>query len=126
VLFRSREDVVVTVFTDSLDLYRSRLEERSREMGAYRDLDAARDHAAVIEHQGIGWFKELGYRDRKAVHNLKYFTWVEQQGKTVEELNDLWRPEFWREIFTEEAAPLERLISEFNREAGFSEAGRRP
>jgi cysteine synthase len=121
-----REDVVVTVFTDSLDLYRSRLEERSREMGAYRDLDAARDHAAVIEHQGIGWFKELGYRDRKAVHNLKYFTWVEQQGKTVEELNDLWRPEFWREIFTEEAAPLERLISEFNREAGFSEAGRRP
>ena len=29
---------------------------------------------------------ELSYRDRKALHNLKYFTWVEQQGKTLEEL----------------------------------------
>ena len=34
--------------------------------------------------------QELTYQDRKRVHNLKYYTWVEQQGKTVEELNALW------------------------------------
>lgn len=34
--------------------------------------------------------QELTYADRKRVHNLKYYTWVEQQGKTVEELNALW------------------------------------
>ena len=33
---------------------------------------------------------ELSYWDRKRLHNLKYFTWVEQQGKTVEELNAQW------------------------------------
>jgi hypothetical protein len=32
---------------------------------------------------------ELGYRDRKRIHNLKYYTWVEQQGRTMAELNDL-------------------------------------
>jgi hypothetical protein len=26
---------------------------------------------------------------------LKYYTWVEQQGKTVEELNAQRNPEFW-------------------------------
>ncbi|MBM3312281.1 MAG: pyridoxal-phosphate dependent enzyme, partial [Candidatus Aminicenantes bacterium] len=113
-----REDVILTVFTDSLDLYRSRLGDMRRERGEYRDMDAARDQAAVIAHQGLDGFKELGYQDRKALHNLKYFTWVEQQGKTVEELNALWRPDYWREIFTEEIGPLEGLIADFNREAG--------
>jgi cysteine synthase len=113
-----REDVILTIFTDSLDLYRSRLEEMRRSRGTYSDVDAARDHAAVIAHQGIDWFKELGYYDRKAVHNLKYFTWVEQQGKTCEELAAQWQPEYWEDIFTGEIGIIERLIFEFNREAG--------
>jgi len=29
------------------------------------------------------------------VHNLKYYTWVEQQGKTVEELNAQLDPAWW-------------------------------
>jgi hypothetical protein len=112
-----REDVICTIFTDSLDLYRSRLEEMRRDRGPYREIDAARDHAAVIAHQGIDWFKELGYYDRKAVHNLKYFTWVEQQGKTSEELNAQWQPEYWQEMFEEEIGEFERLIAEFNEKA---------
>jgi stalled ribosome alternative rescue factor ArfA len=112
------EDVICTIFTDSLDLYRSRLEEMRRSKGIYREMDAARDHAAVIAGQGIDWFKELGYYDRKAVHNLKYFTWVEQQGKTAEELTAQWQPEYWQEMFTEEIFAFERLIAMFNREVG--------
>jgi cysteine synthase len=113
-----REDVICTIFTDSLDLYHSRLEEMRRDRGPYREIDAARDHAAVIGHQGIDWFKELGYYDRKAVHNLKYFTWVEQQGKTSEELNAQWQPEYWQEMFEGEIGNFELLIIEFNREIG--------
>jgi cysteine synthase A len=113
-----REDVILTVFTDSLDLYRSRLEEMRRSRGPYREIDAARDHAAVVASQGIDWFKELGYYDRKAVHNLKYFTWVEQQGKAVEELMAQWQPQYWQEIFTGEIDAFERLIADFNREVG--------
>jgi hypothetical protein len=32
---------------------------------------------------------------RNRWHNLKYYTWVEQQGKTVEELDAQRNPEFW-------------------------------
>ncbi len=60
----------------------------------------------------------MGYYDRKAVHNLKYFTWVEQQGKSSEELNAQWQPEFWEEMFNGEIVAFERLIAEFNREVG--------
>ncbi len=113
------DDVICTIFTDSVELYRSRLEEMRRDRGPYREIDAARDHAAVIGHQGIDWFKELGYYDRKAIHNLKYFTWIEQQGKTSEELNAQWQPEYWQEMFEGEIENFERLIAEFNRQVGF-------
>ncbi len=114
-----RADAILTIFTDSVDLYRSRLEEMNRSRGAYREVDAARDYAAVIEGQKTDWFKEWGYRDRKAAHNLKYFTWVEQQGKSVEELNDQWDPAYWEEAFAGGLEAFERLIAEFNREIGF-------
>ena len=78
------------------------------------ELDAARDCAGPLHHQGIDYFRELGYYDRKAIHNLKYYTWVEQQGKTVEELNAQWDPEYWRSLFEDEVAGFDRLIEEFN------------
>jgi hypothetical protein len=63
-------------------------------------------------------FKELTYTDRKAIHNLKYYTWVEQQGKTYEEIQAQWDPEYWRELFEDEAVIFDRLIEEFNQEVG--------
>jgi cysteine synthase A len=111
-------DVIFTVFTDSTDLYQSRLEELRAERGPYRAVDAAKDHAGPIAHQGIDYFKELDYQQRKAIHNLKYYTWVEQQGKTARELTEQWSPEYWRVRFEDEVAGFDRLIEDFNREIG--------
>jgi cysteine synthase A len=62
----------------------------------------------------IDHFKELTYQDKKAIHNLKYFTWIEQQGKTVEELNAQWYDEnYWPERFNI-VPEWDRLIDEFN------------
>ena len=61
--------------------------------------------------------KELRYVDRKAIHNLKYFTWVEQQGKTVEELDALWSPSFWDELVTQ-LPEWDEQIRAFNRDTG--------
>src|SRR5689334_7024885 len=72
-------DVVMTVFTDSVEMYRSRLDELSSERGAYSAIQAAMDFSGPVAHQGIDFYKELSYYDKKAIHNLKYFTWVEQQ-----------------------------------------------
>jgi cysteine synthase len=107
-------DVVLTVFTDSTELYRSRLAELTAEHGPYRTADAISDQAGPLAHQGIEHLKELGFHDRKALHNLKYFTWVEQQGKTSRELNKLWDLDTWRQLFEEEVLHFDRLIEEFN------------
>ena len=108
------DEVVFTVFTDSAGLYASRLTELAQERGGYTRSDAVRDCAGPLHHQGIDYFKELTYYDRKALHNLKYYTWVEQQGKTAEELNAQWDPEYWRALFEDEVAVFDRLIESFN------------
>jgi cysteine synthase A len=113
----NRHDILVTIFTDSADMYRSRLEELQQQHGRYRESDAATDFARYLQAAGTDWVKELSYRDRKTLHNLKYFTWVEQQGKTVEELNALWQPEFWDEVFAQ--IPVwDTLIQQFNQQTG--------
>ncbi|MBI4548956.1 MAG: pyridoxal-phosphate dependent enzyme [Ignavibacteriae bacterium] len=113
----NENDVIFTIFTDSSDLYQSRLKELKKERGMYSLMHAAKDHAASILHQGIDYFKELTYYERKAIHNLKYFTWVEQQGKTAEELNAQWDPEYWKILFEEEVKYFDDLIVEFNNHA---------
>ena len=90
---------------------------RERNSGEYTERDAVRDHARFLEGIAVDQMRELGYRDRKALHNLKYFTWVEQQGRTADELQELWRPEFWTQAF-DQATEWDRQIDELNQRAG--------
>ena len=113
-------DVVFTVFTDSAEMYLSRLAELTAERGAFTAVDAARTQTGSLERQAVDNFKELTYPDRKAIHNLKYYTWVEQQGKTYEEIQAQWDPEYWRELFEDEVVVFDRLIEEFNAEVGLA------
>ncbi len=106
-------DVVIVPLTDSMELYQSRLHELRDRRGHYDRDQAAADHARWLLGCTPDWTRELGYRDRQALHNLKYFTWVEQQGRTVEELRRLWDPDFWRETYAV-AAAWDRQIAEFN------------
>ncbi len=108
--------MIFTVFTDSTELYGSRVEELKHERGAYRAQDAVADFAGPLAHQSVDYFKELTYPERKAIHNLKYYTWVEQQGKTSAELTEQWNPEYWRALFEDEVAYFDQLIEEFNRQ----------
>ena len=114
----NENDVIFTIFTDSADLYQSRLKEMNDALGSYNENQAAIDWNSVIKHQGIDYFKELNYYDKKSIHNLKYFTWVEQQGKDVDELNAQWYDEnYWDERFSI-APEWDRLIEEFNKKVG--------
>jgi cysteine synthase len=112
-------DVVATVLTDSVDMYRSRLEELREERGAYRTLDAAADFAAGLLGESTDNLIELSYTGRKRVHNLKYYTWVEQQGRTVEELDDQWYHQEKNFLGVQKQADeIDALIDEFNEQAG--------
>jgi cysteine synthase A len=59
--------------------------------------------------------RELGYYDRKQIHNLKYFTWIEQQGKELAELDAQWYdfPDYLARIHGQ-LDEIDRLIDQFN------------
>ena len=63
--------------------------------------------------------KELTYYDKKAIHNLKYFTWVEQQGRDVAELRAQWHDHatYWDGTFAL-ADRIDGLITDFNQRVG--------
>ena len=111
-------DVVLTVFTDSMELYQSRLKEMHEKRGKYAEADAAADFSRYIQGLSTDDLLELRYTDRRRVHNLKYFTWVEQQGKTFEEINTLWyEDDFWTNI-QGQVGEIDQLIETFNEKVG--------
>ncbi|GAB4503146.1 MAG: pyridoxal-phosphate dependent enzyme [Anaerolineales bacterium] len=112
------DDIMVTVLTDSMELYQSRLEEMHAEYGEYTERDAAADYARWILQQSTDNLLELRYADRRRVHNLKYYTWVEQQGKTYEEIMRMWNErDYWKGV-QQQAEEIDALIEEFNAEVG--------
>jgi cysteine synthase A len=114
-------DVLFTVATDSLEMYGSRLAEEREIHGPYDETRAAVHHERHLLGAGFDHVLELGYWDRKRIHNLKYFTWVEQQGKTVEELDAQWYDdEYWTNHF-HAWEEWDRRIVEFNRRTGLLE-----
>jgi cysteine synthase A len=114
----NENDMVFTIATDSMELYQSRLKELHDEHGVYSELDAARDFEACLTAQTFDWLLELSYWDRKRMHNLKYFTWIEQQGKTVEELDAQWYDdEYWKVQFGS-YREWDSRIKEFNERTG--------
>ncbi|PKN89909.1 MAG: pyridoxal-5-phosphate-dependent protein subunit beta [Chloroflexi bacterium HGW-Chloroflexi-7] len=116
----TESDIVFTVFTDSMELYGSRIKEMHNEMGLFTESDAAAVFAQYLQGVTSDNLLELTYESRKRVHNLKYFTWVEQQGKTYQEIQDQWyAPDYWTEV-QEQVGKVDELIAEFNDRVGIS------
>ena len=115
----SEDDVVVTVLTDSAVMYKSRVEELNAQHGAYSAFEAEKDHALHMLGLKTDSMLELTYTERKRVHNLKYYTWVEQQGMNVEDLNAQWYDTkgTWDAVHAQ-AKDLDALIDAFNDEVG--------
>jgi cysteine synthase len=112
-------DIILTVFTDSMELYTSRLEDLRQTHGKYSEHDAMRDYHCSLLGMKVDHMLELKHYDKKRIHNLKYYTWVEQQGKDVDELNAQWTdfPDYWKRIQSH-ADKIDRLIEEFNQNTG--------
>ena len=110
-------DILFLPLTDSMDLYKSRLEEQEVAHGPYSGELAAQHFGRYMQGAGPDHMRELTYRGRKALHNLKYFTWVEQQQRSVEELDRLWDPDFWTETFAQVDA-WDQQIEAFNARVG--------
>ncbi len=116
------DDIIFTVATDSVDMYQSRIKELNDERGAYTEIQAAKDLEKCLYGVTIDYLKELSYRDQQLIHNLKYYTWFEQQAKEIEDLNQLWSDrEIWPKIFAQ-AEKWDELINQFNEMTGVLQA----
>ena len=113
------DDVVCTVLTDSAVMYQSRIEELNEMHGAYNAEEARLDHNLHMLGLKTDSMMELTYEDRKRIHNLKYYTWVEQQARDVKDLNALWYDTkgTWDAVHAQ-AKDLDELINAFNEEVG--------
>ncbi|MGC9396174.1 MAG: pyridoxal-phosphate dependent enzyme [Anaerolineae bacterium] len=112
------KDVILTVWTDSMELYQSRIRELREAHGEYTELDAAADFERYLLGESTGNMAELTYPDRKRVHNLKYYTWVEQQGKTYEEIQRQWYQDDYWTSFQTQIDEMDALIEDFNARVG--------
>jgi cysteine synthase len=113
----TENDVVLTVLTDSMELYGSRLEEYNQAFGPFTELDAAEAYAGALQGMAADALIELTYTERKRVHNLKYYTWVEQQAKSYEEIQAQWYdPDYWTAV-QRQVGDIDRKITEFNQKA---------
>jgi len=88
-------DVVVTVATDAIDRYRSVMAQLTADYGAMDETEAAVRLVSIFHRQKTDWVQEGTREARQRWHNLKYYTWVEQQGKGVDELEAQRDPAYW-------------------------------
>ena len=113
------DDVVISVATDGSEMYGS--EKASYLSTNYPDGLAEVDVAAIVAQHLAGadteHLEELDATGRERIFNLGYYTWVEQQGVTIEDF-DLRRSQaFWDELHTM-APAWDAMIDDFNQATG--------
>ena len=105
---------MLTVLTDSMEMYESRVTELQQEEGDFGPLDAAAAYHRYLLGTTVDWVEEFDHYGRKRIHNLKYYTWVEQQGKSYEEIQAQWYDnDYWTGIQAL-VDPIDQLIDDFN------------
>jgi cysteine synthase A len=114
----TEEDIVLAVLTDSIELYDSRIGEYQQQFGVFTSYDAAEVFASSLMGETTDNMIELNYQDRKRVHNLKYYTWVEQQGRSYEEIMDQWYDKDYWTGFQSQISEIDEYITEFNDRVG--------
>ncbi len=118
------DDVIVTVATDGAAMYGS-----ERELALAKYFVSEFDEVAAGEVFGehlLGAttdnLLELTHEDRERIFNLGYFTWVEQQGMSIEEFRVRKDQRFWKDL-PEIVSDWDRMIEEFNARTGALAAG---
>ena len=104
-----QNDVIVTICTDAIDRYHSVMADMARDYGAMDDARGLAYVEAIFHGAKTDWIKDGTPDVRRQWHNLKYFSWVEQQGKMVEELDAQKDPEWWL-VEQAKTPEIDRLI----------------
>jgi cysteine synthase len=113
------DDVIVTVATDGAEMYeteRARITTRDFP-GGFGAPEAAGVFGEWMLGAGTDHLLELTLEDRARIFNLGYFTWVEQQGVSLEDFVARRDQSFWKGLRPKLAA-WDEMIREFNARSG--------
>lgn len=86
---------IVTVCTDGFDRYPSVMAQMAQTYGPITEMEAHARIRHILLGQKTDWVQEGTTLNRARWHQLKYYTWVEQQGKTVHDLDAMRDQAFW-------------------------------
>ncbi len=113
------DDVVMTVATDGASLYDTerRAYEQRRYPFGFDEVNAGETFGRHLDAIADDHVLELGHAERKRIFNLGYYTWVEQQGISVDDFDRRQDQRFWQGL-VETIPAWDRLIDEFNDEVG--------
>jgi cysteine synthase len=117
------DDVIVTVATDGSAMYGSEVAKLTAKRfgGRFDAVSAGETFGFALEGGTTDHVLELTHQERKRIFNLGYFTWVEQQGVSLEEFNQRAHQSFWDGLL--ELVPAwDAMIAEFNAKSGASAA----
>lgn len=112
------DDAVITVATDGWPLYASEEDKIRNERfgGSFDALDAAETWGRCIGGLTTDHLRELTHEEKNRIFNLGYYTWVEQQGVSVQDFEARRKPAFWRGL-RGLLGEWDRMIEDFNRRA---------
>jgi cysteine synthase len=118
----SESQAVLTVATDGAPLYRTEVAKALRRdyAGDVDDVRAAEIYGQHVLGTGTDHLIELTRRDRDRIFNLGYFTWVEQQGVSLEDFDARRDPAYWTGL--RDLLPAwDSMIDEFNARTGMAD-----
>lgn len=115
------DDVIVTVATDSASMYGSERDNyRAKHYPAkFDEVSAGEIYGSTLESVSTDHMLDLNDAERRRIFNLGYYTWVEQQGVSVEDFERRRSQSFWEEI-AESLPAWDKMIEEFNAEVSGS------
>ena len=117
------DDVIMTVATDGAAMYATEGPKAMNKYyeGTFDSTIAEQAFSKYMLDQDLEHLLELSTIDRNRVFNLGYFTWVEQQGVSLEDFEARRDQDYWRNLRTLIPA-WDELIEQFNAETGVLEA----
>jgi len=116
------DDAILTVATDGAAMYHSERDIAATKFfaGEFDELGAAEVYGEHLLGATTDNMRELTHEERTRIFNLGYYTWVEQQGFSIEEFQARRDPAFWTGMRSI-VADWDELIDEFNAKTGVLE-----
>ena len=110
----TKDDAIITVATDGADLYETELAKTKKQFSKiYDQITCAEIFAKNFDAISIDHTLELSQIDKERIFNLGYYTWVEQQGTSLEEFENRRNQSFWDKHY-KNMISLDEKIKEFN------------